>query len=82
MLRTRVITALILLAVLLGVVWTGSVLLFKLVLVIFFGAAQWESARLFKGRMPVLSAVIWSAILLFLLVRPEGLFGERIIRRI
>lgn len=69
MLRTRVITALILLAVLLGVVWTGSVLLFKLVLVIFFGAAQWESARLFKGRMPVLSAVIWSAILLFLLVR-------------
>ena len=69
MLRTRVITALILLAVLLGVVWTGSDLLFKLVIVVFFGAAQWESARLFKGRLPLLSAVIWSAILLFLLVR-------------
>ena len=69
MLRTRVITALILLAVLLGVVWTGSVLLFKLVIVLFFGAAQWECARLFKGRLPLVNAVIWSAILLFVLLR-------------
>ena len=69
MLRTRVITALILLAVLLGVVWTGSDLLFKMVILVFFGAAQWESARLFKARIPVLNAVVWSAILLFLLIR-------------
>ena len=69
MLRTRVITAIILLAVLLGVVWTGSVLLFNLVLVLFFGAAQWERARLFKGRMPVASAIAWSAVLLFVLLR-------------
>jgi phosphatidate cytidylyltransferase len=69
MLRTRVVTALILLAVLLGVVWTGSDLLFKLVLVLFFGAAQWEGARLFKARLPMVSAVIWSAILLFVLLR-------------
>ena len=69
MLRTRVITALILLAVLLGVVWTGSALLFKLVILVFFGAAQWECARLFKARIPVLNAVVWSAILLFLLIR-------------
>jgi len=69
MLRTRVITAIILLAVLLGVVWTGSVLLFNLVLVLFFGAAQWEAARLFNGRMPLLAAVAWSALLLFVLLR-------------
>ena len=69
MLRTRVITAVILLAVLLAVVWTGSTLLFNAVIVLFFGAALWESARLFKGRMPVVSAVLWSALLLFLLLR-------------
>ena len=68
MLRTRVITALILLAVLLGVVWTGSDLLFKLVIVVFFGAAQWERARLFKGSMAVLSALAWSAALLAILL--------------
>jgi phosphatidate cytidylyltransferase len=68
MLKTRVITALVLLAVLLGVVWAGSVLLFKLVVVLFFGAAQWERARLFKSRLPVVSAVLWSAVLLFVLL--------------
>jgi phosphatidate cytidylyltransferase len=68
MLRTRVITALVLLAVLLGVVWSGSDLLFKIVIVLFFGAAQWERARLFKGRLPLVSAVIWSAVLLFVLI--------------
>jgi phosphatidate cytidylyltransferase len=68
MLRTRVITALVLLAVLLGVVWSGSDLLFKIVVVLFFGAAQWERARLFKGRLPLVSAVVWSAVLVFVLM--------------
>jgi phosphatidate cytidylyltransferase len=69
MLRTRVITAVILLAVLLAVVWSGSALLFNTVIVLFFGAALWESARLFRGPVPVVSAVLWSALLLFLLLR-------------
>ncbi|MET0963454.1 MAG: phosphatidate cytidylyltransferase [Noviherbaspirillum sp.] len=72
MLRTRVITALILLAILLAVVWTGSALLFNAVIVLFFGAALWESARLFKGRAPVVSAVLWSVVLVWLLVRYPG----------
>ena len=72
MLRTRVITALILLAVLLGVVWTGSELLFNVVIVLFAGAALWECGRLFKGRMPVVSAVVWAALLLYLLLRHQA----------
>lgn len=69
MLRTRVITALILLAFLLGVVWTGSALLFKLVIVLFFAAAQWECGRLFKARTPLVGSVLWSALLLFVLLK-------------
>jgi phosphatidate cytidylyltransferase len=73
MLKTRIITALVLLAVLLAVVWSGSTLLFNAVLVLFFAAAAWESARLFKGRQPVVSAALWAmALLLFLLWRQAG----------
>ena len=48
MLRQRVLTAIVLLLVLAGVLGSGSLLAFYLTLAIFFGAACWESLRLFE----------------------------------
>ena len=66
MLKTRVITALVLLAVLLPVMYSGSVLAFTLVATLFFGAAMWESQRLFKKPAPLLMAFVWSALFAYL----------------
>ncbi|OWW22187.1 phosphatidate cytidylyltransferase [Noviherbaspirillum denitrificans] len=64
MLRTRVITALVLLAVLLSVLYSKSQAFFLAVTAVFFGAAAWESARLFRASQPVVAAVIWTAVFL------------------
>lgn len=61
MLKTRVITALVLLTVLLSVVYSESYLFFLLVAAAFFGAAAWESFRLFHNRQPLLGAGVWTA---------------------
>ncbi len=61
MLKTRVITALALLALLLLVVYSGSFLAFVIVAALFLGAAMWEAFRLFGNRQPVIGAVIWTA---------------------
>lgn len=61
MLRTRVITALVLLAILLSVLYSQSYIFLVLVTSAFFGAAAWESFRLFLNRQPVFGAVIWTA---------------------
>ncbi|WP_460843216.1 phosphatidate cytidylyltransferase [Noviherbaspirillum agri] len=68
MLKTRVITALVLLAVLLAVLYSGSDLFFVLVVTAFFGAAAWESFRLFHSPRPMLGAVIWGAAFLFIVL--------------
>lgn len=60
MLKTRVITALVLLAILLSVLYSKSFVFFVVVAGTFFAAAAWESARLFKSRHPVLSAFVWT----------------------
>lgn len=60
MLKTRIRTALVLLAVLLAVLYTGSFLLFALVATVFFAAAAWESFRLFSVKQPLISATIWT----------------------
>ncbi|CAN5340517.1 phosphatidate cytidylyltransferase [soil metagenome] len=60
MLRTRVITALVLLAVLLAVLYFNSFPAFAIVTAIFFAAASWESFRLFGNRYPVVGAIIWT----------------------
>lgn len=60
MLKTRVITALALLALLLLVVYSGSFLAFVIVAAVFLGAAMWEAFRLFGNRQPVVGAVIWT----------------------
>lgn len=60
MLRTRVITALVLLAVLLSVSFSDSFLFFAVVAGAFLAAAAWESFRLFGNRHPLVGAVLWT----------------------
>lgn len=69
-LKTRIVTALALLAGLLLLLWSGSSFLVGLGLLAFFAAAAWESFRLFGNLYPALSAGLWS--LAFLLVLTGG----------
>lgn len=66
MLKTRIITALVLLGVLIPILYSGSILLFSIVATLFFGAAMWECQRLFKKPAPVLMALVWSALFFYL----------------
>jgi phosphatidate cytidylyltransferase len=59
MLRTRVITALILLVALLSVSFSGSFIFFVAVAAVFFGATVWESFRLFKNRHALAGAAVF-----------------------
>ena len=60
MLKTRVITALVLLAVLLPVLYSQSLIAFGVVAGIFLAAAMWECMRLFKRGQGVPAAILWS----------------------
>ena len=62
MLKTRVITALVLLVVLLVLLFLNSFPAFAVVAAIFFAAASWESFRLFRSQRPLLGAAIWTAL--------------------
>jgi phosphatidate cytidylyltransferase len=70
MLRTRVITAVVLLAALLLILQLGFIA-FAVFAGIFYAAAAWECLRLFKSKQPIVGALLWTA--LFALF----LFGER-----
>ncbi|MBC7456596.1 MAG: phosphatidate cytidylyltransferase [Massilia sp.] len=63
MLKTRIITALVLLAVLLPVLYSANPIAFALVLTLFFGAAIWEAFRLFNphSSRALLISVCWTA---------------------
>lgn len=61
MLRTRVITALALLALLFLVIYSSSFLAFVAVAAVFLGAAMWEAFRLSGNRQPLVGALIWTA---------------------
>jgi len=63
MLKTRIITALVLLAILLPIMYLGNFLAFSAVVVAFFAAAIWECQRLFKKPGPILMSVIWTVFL-------------------
>lgn len=62
MLKTRVITALVLLAILLPVLYLRDMYAFGAVALAFFGASVWESYRLVQpnSRFPVLVPVVWT----------------------
>lgn len=67
MLKTRIATAAVLLAILLLVVWSGSYIAFSLVTTLFFAAAVWESQRLFKAHYALAATAGWTAVFLFAL---------------
>ena len=66
MLKTRIITAVVLLAVLLPVLFLGSPLAVLALCAVFFAAACWEGLRLFENRMSIPVAVIWTALFVWL----------------
>jgi len=64
MLKTRVITAIVLLAVLLPVLYFNNFTAFAVVATVFFGAAVWECVRLFNpgtGSAHII-ALVWTAV--------------------
>jgi phosphatidate cytidylyltransferase len=69
MLKTRVITALALLAILLPILISGSNLAFTVVACLFLGAAIWESQRLFHRFAPIVMALAWGLMFLFVSLR-------------
>jgi phosphatidate cytidylyltransferase len=79
MLRTRVITALVLLAVLLLVLYLDSYVVFAFALAAFFGAASWEGLRLFGAKQPFQGAALWTAAFLFLAFRGVELPSQFIV---
>jgi len=62
MLKTRILTALVLLAVLLPVLYFNNFTAFAVVVTAFFGAAIWETFRLFnpKSNKALVVAVFWT----------------------
>jgi phosphatidate cytidylyltransferase len=67
MLKTRVVTAIVLLAVLIPVLFSNSFSIFAAVITLFFAAAAWECLRLFKSKHPIIGAVLLTAIFLVFL---------------
>jgi phosphatidate cytidylyltransferase len=66
MLGTRVITAVVLLALLVAVLLSRSLLAIAVVAGGFFAAAAWEALRLFRSRQPMLGAAIWTLAFAFI----------------
>ena len=67
MLKTRIVTALALLAVLLPVLFFNNFTAFAVIVTIFFGAAIWEAFRLFNpdARRAAIIAVAWTAAFIY-----------------
>jgi phosphatidate cytidylyltransferase len=63
MLKQRVLTAIVLLALLAAVLGSGSLLAFYLTLAVFFGAAVWEALRLFSVKRALPIAAVAAALL-------------------
>lgn len=66
MLRTRIMTALVLLAVLLSILYLNSYSVFALAAAASFGAAAWESLRLFGAKRRIQGAALWVAAFLLI----------------
>jgi phosphatidate cytidylyltransferase len=60
MLKTRIITAIVLLSILVPIVFSGSSLAFTAAAAIFLGAAMWESQRLFNKPGAILISAVWA----------------------
>lgn len=66
MLKMRVLTALVLLAVLLPILFLNNFPAFVIITTIFFAAAAWESFRLCRTAYPVAVAICWTVVFGFL----------------
>src|SRR5258708_2703604 len=66
MLKTRIATAVVLLAVLLPILYFGNFLAFSIVSILFFGVGLWKSLRLFKNPAPVIAALVWAALFAYI----------------
>ncbi|KQZ32422.1 phosphatidate cytidylyltransferase [Duganella sp. Root1480D1] len=73
MLKTRVITAVLLLAVLLPVLFSGYQPAVNVVVAVFFAAAVWEAFRLFKNRAAIVVAAAWTAAFVYTFFFNDGL---------
>jgi phosphatidate cytidylyltransferase len=71
MLKTRVITALALLAILLAVLFFRSFPFFAAAITVFFAAATWESMRLFGSKYPVPGAILWAIAFIIIISREQ-----------
>lgn len=60
MLKTRIITAIVLLAILVPIVFSGSSLAFTAVAALFLGAAMWESQRMFNKPGAIFISAVWA----------------------
>ena len=69
MLKTRVMTAVALLVVLVLLLLSHSLPVVALAAGLFLAAAAWEALRLFKARQAILIAAVWCAVFAFLVVR-------------
>lgn len=67
MLKTRIITALVLLAVLLPVLYSGNPVAFAVVVTAVFGAAIWEAFRLFSpgSKQVAVIAAVWTLVFVY-----------------
>ncbi len=77
MLKTRIITALVLLAVLLLVLFSGSFVVFAVLTGVFFAVTAWECLRLFGSKYPLIGAAIWTAAFAWLIF--SGSFNQTIL---
>lgn len=68
MLKTRVATALVLLAILLPILYSASFSAFAVIALLFFAAAMWENQRLFRKPAPLLMAAAWAGMYAYLLL--------------
>lgn len=66
MLKTRVITAIVLLAVLLPILFSGNAIAFTFAAGLFLGAAMWESQRLFNKPGAIPLALGWALIFVYM----------------
>jgi phosphatidate cytidylyltransferase len=83
MLLQRVITAVVLLAVLLPTLYLDNFIAFAVISTAFFVAAIWESFRLFGSKHPALMAGLWGAVfagIIFVSGLPSlnGIFGASV----
>ncbi|TWI67502.1 phosphatidate cytidylyltransferase [Pseudoduganella lurida] len=77
MLKTRIITAVVLFVVLVAVLFSGSLAAVQAVVAIAFGAAAWETFRLFKLRAPAFVAAAWTAAFAYTFFFNHGLEQAR-----